>query len=97
MATMTKWPCATIHRGTAVYTSPGATYTIPGPAIYSGALRGDLLYIVALCRAPFSLAARSEAVRRWRRHVRDFKDTVHPFFESDTLFLECGLYFRLVV
>ena len=23
---------------------------------------------------------------------RDFKDTVSPFFESDTLFLECRLY-----
>ena len=24
--------------------------------------------------------------------IRDFKDTVCPFFESDTLFLECVLY-----
>ena len=29
--------------------------------------------------------------------VRDFKDTVYPFFESDTLFLECCFVLFLVV
>ena len=29
--------------------------------------------------------------------VRDFKDTVYPFFESDTLFLECVFVLLLVV
>ena len=29
--------------------------------------------------------------------VRDFKDTVYPFFESDTLFLECLFVLFLVV
>ena len=29
--------------------------------------------------------------------VRDFKDTVDPFFESDTLFLECLFVLVLVV
>ena len=28
---------------------------------------------------------------------RDFKDTVYPFFESDTLFLECCVVLCLVV
>ena len=29
--------------------------------------------------------------------IRDFKDTVYPFFESDTLFLECCPVLLLVV
>ena len=29
--------------------------------------------------------------------IRDFKDTVYPFFESDTLFLECVVVLCLVV
>ena len=29
--------------------------------------------------------------------IRDFKDTVHPFFKSDTLFLECVFVLSLVV
>ena len=36
-------------------------------------------------------------VRGKRTMFRDFKDTAYPFFESDTLFLECVLVSVLVL
>ena len=57
----------------------GARYELIGPYLALRAARS----------AAFPLGG---SVMVSNNNVRDFKDTVYPFFESDTLFLECGFW-----
>ena len=51
---------------------------------------------VPLCFSVFSSTRGHPEVGGWGQVFRDFKDTVYPLFESDTLFLE-GLFVLFVV
>ena len=52
--------------------------------------------VLRICNEP-TMAALAYGLDQKNMAIRDFKDTVDPFFESDNLFLKCCFVLFLVV